>query len=898
MRYLLIVLLLLCTSVATADVLSGRVVDSESGEPLEGVRIMCLMTSPDGLGGTYKRFATNVDGKFLTVVSSMSKVTLNINYLGYETFSKELICSGGTNDTINLGDLKMKMTDVLMKELMVDAKVRRFYLKGDTVVFNPDAFNLEEGARMAELLTKLPGVSIKGGKVYYLNNEVHLKMNGHDVSDGNLTTMLPAEAVQNVKAYQKKSETSELSGMDDGQEQQVLDITIKPGFMDKWYGQVKASAYASKNYRGSANLHYLSDYDPLNLYVRASDNATKVANVFGTNDSDMHVDYPTRQQYGKFTYRHNWKPKYVKTSYEDYWQISFSPDHNDIKTRTWLTTETFLDGALPTFYDSETSAINSQLHVPLSLETELHLGPTTTMALSVEGKYGYSNSNSNLQQDTYEGNISKIAVNSFTNESFSSSKNVHMKSRISLTHNWKKTSLNAYAGVLYENSTSNGKILSEYDYILLGTHETTKQTSTANNYRLNTWAGSIFGYQIIPKMLKLNAGYTFRYNNTDSRSDNLLNGQFDYVNSYIQKTRSITNSPNISLETDLGDLWMKVGISMVNSDEEMNYQRGNLDTLAYRNNWMPHPEFAFKWKISKLTELKGNTSFNRTLPSLLDCIDYFDDTNPMNIVMGNSKLSATNSLNALLQYNIMFTKGQQMLNMTTGYTRNVSPIREALFYNSKSGSYISTKVNVDSYNKWSIGANYDRSLGEYFRLVNSIGADIICNHGVKTRTHIDSPLEQYSQNSLILKNNTKVIFQHKGWEVSAFGSFDYNRLRFSVESYNDHNLWNYNAGFSGEYRLKTWTFNISGRLFGNSGYDTDYMNRDRFSLDASVTWKTLKNKGLITLSARDILNQMDKTIFSITPNSHTEGYSETFHRYLALTFTYNFDAKSSKNMTN
>ena len=55
--------------------------------------------------------------------------------------------------------------------------------------------------------------------------------------------------------------------MDDGERRQVLDIVIKPGFMDKWYGQTKASAYASENYRASANLHYLTDRDPFNVYA-------------------------------------------------------------------------------------------------------------------------------------------------------------------------------------------------------------------------------------------------------------------------------------------------------------------------------------------------------------------------------------------------------------------------------------------------------------------------------------------------------------------------------------------------------------------------------------------------------------------------------------------------------
>ena len=77
-------------------------------------------------------------------------------------------------------------------------------------------------------------------------------------------------------------------------------------------------------------------------------------------------------------------------------------------------------------------------------------------------------------------------------------------------------------------------------------------------------------------------------------------------------------------------------------------------------------------------------------------------------------------------------------------------------------------------------------------------------------------------------------------------------------------------------------------------YLSDMANRKRLGLDAGITWKTLRGKGQLMLMARDILNQM-KTVFSnIQPYERTDYRLETMHRYLCLTFTYNFDAKGSK----
>lgn len=99
----------------------------------------------------------------------------------------------------------------------------------------------------------------------------------------------------------------------------------------------------------------------------------------------------------------------------------------------------------------------------------------------------------------------------------------------------------------------------------------------------------------------------------------------------------------------------------------------------------------------------------------------------------------------------------------------------------------------------------------------------------------------------------------------------------------------------GSYKIKHWTFNLQSTLVGYTGDLSDMMNRKRFSLlNASVTWKMLKNKGLLTFTVKDILNQMDEISYNITPTMRAESRKETFHRYCSLTFTYNFDAKAKK----
>ena len=122
----------------------------------------------------------------------------------------------------------------------VNARARRFSVKGDTIVFHPEAFRLQEGARLDELIRQLPGVEIEeDGSLTWNGKPIRIIMDGESLFGGNdLVSQLPAEAVKDIKAYNKASKFSERTGRDDGTEDMVLDLTIKPGFLDRWYGDV------------------------------------------------------------------------------------------------------------------------------------------------------------------------------------------------------------------------------------------------------------------------------------------------------------------------------------------------------------------------------------------------------------------------------------------------------------------------------------------------------------------------------------------------------------------------------------------------------------------------------------------------------------------------------------
>jgi len=896
-KLLMLAFLCLQALIVSADVVKGRIVDADSGEPLGDAKVQIFMKEVDSYRAYMIDMTADSIGRFQWTVGSMSQIGVTVNYFGYETLKKSFNCAGGDKDTLNLGDLKLKMSSELLEEVVVKAKAKRFIMKGDTVVFNPEAFNLDDGARVAELLQKLPGVSIKEGKLYFMDKEVHMKVNGHDVADDFLTGQLPAEAVQNIKAYEKKSELTELTGMNDGQEQQVLDIVVKPGFMDKWYGQTKLEAYTTKNYRASANLHFLSDHDPINLYVRASDCGTKTTGVWGEYESDW-GETPQRQQFGNFSYKHNWKPEYVKTSYEDSWDIKASPNHNDSFQNSWQNTETVLDDKSSSFSNSHSYNYNHILDLPMNTSMELHLDSRTTLSVDVSGGAVRNSSRSTSEQQTFQGTAysdeQQKLINSSRSESQSRNDSGNFDTWITLNRALKKGDYYIRLSTTNRKEKGTSDSHTDYQYQELGTSQTLEQSSETSSNLFQTIFDAKINYQLIEKKLKIGVGYWVDYWRKSDDSEHYQNGVYDFANSFDRMKYYLVNEPRIEAEAELGKWWLKGGVKIQNVEEHFDYKRGKLDTVVCRNTWFPRPGFEFKWQSSKTTQMRGNVGWDYYVADLLNGLNYTDDTNPLNIIKGNPDLKASSRLNSSLSYSMMFPKGQQMLSFSIYYNRTFTPATHVRAYDAKAGVYTTTTANVDDGQRLTAGVKYDRALGELFRLRHSSDIAFNTNHGIKTLTSLNDPWEQFRENSTAVTESLNLSFLDGGWEASLNGRVTYNGINYSDKSISGQDLWNYNVSMYGKYKLKHWTFDLTGRFVGNAGYISDMMNRNRFTIDANVRWKMLKNKGQLTLSVKDLLNQMDQVYSNNTPTMRTESSTETFHRYIALSFTYNFDAKTKK----
>ena len=154
------ILLLLCLvasiqGTVKADIVKGRVVDAETKEPLPEVQVKYTQRFGDN---SYSMRSTKTDSLGCFTFFADGRGSIDFSMLGYYSKSMPVLAfSNSSKDTLDIGTIELKMSPQMLKMVEVTGRARRFTVKGDTIVFHPEAFHLQEGARLEELIKQLPG---------------------------------------------------------------------------------------------------------------------------------------------------------------------------------------------------------------------------------------------------------------------------------------------------------------------------------------------------------------------------------------------------------------------------------------------------------------------------------------------------------------------------------------------------------------------------------------------------------------------------------------------------------------------------------------------------------------------------------------------------------------------
>ena len=665
---------------AQADIVKGRVVDSETKEPLPEAQIKFAQNHGDN-GWWIQSMAADSLGCFNFLASGRGSI--EVSMLGYYSKSKPVLAfSDSRKDTLDIGDIELKMSPQMLKMVEVTGRARRFTVRGDTIVFHPEAFHLQEGARLDELIKQLPGVQVNDdGSLSWNGKPIRITMDGESLMGGDeLVRQLPAEAVENIKAYNRQSEFSERTGKDDGTQDMVLDLTIKPGFLDRWYGDVKAGYQMPKYYEGELSMNRLSKTDPMMVYA----NANNIDKRWRRNMNQSTASWGNgfgKEQGASAGYQHNWKRKEGTHDLKSNYSFTGGVAHDDDWRTSGEETENYFPNTTATRTTSENYQRNHKLEPRLNANLRWVKDSLNTFTLRAEAEHTNSRSHSRqtTEQEAAFGSDYLPTLSQF-NATHTDGHQTKLKTKAGWEHYIKDGALGASVTLDYQDGKSNGqteRTITAHNQTYTSSQLIQTYNSPSRQFSTNAEAHHA---RWLTKIWLIQAQYTFGYSRNRNDRDFLTDGVADAANSYqnlysrhehkLRMSHTINLTP-VQLMPDITARWQR---------ESQDYQRGMLDTTAVRRHIFIDPSLKATWKLSKTAGFELNYGFTTKQPEILQTIGYRDLTDPLFITEGNPDLKDTHAHDVKLTYNMVLARSQTSLSATVGYTHNDSETTTALSY--------------------------------------------------------------------------------------------------------------------------------------------------------------------------------------------------------------------------
>ena len=228
---------------------NGSVIDGELNEPMASAAVALLKADSTLAAGA----STDFNGKFKLSAKSGSYI-LRVSFMGYRTVYKNLTLTK-QKPTVTLDQITLNVNPVMLKGAEVTARLSKVEMKEDTFVYNSSAYRVPEGSALEELVKKLPGAEVdEDGTIKINGKEVKkIMVDGKEFFD-NDTKMamknLPTNIIDKIKAYDKQSDYAKMTGIDDGEEETVLDLSIKKGMNKGWMTNVDLGYGTEERYTG------------------------------------------------------------------------------------------------------------------------------------------------------------------------------------------------------------------------------------------------------------------------------------------------------------------------------------------------------------------------------------------------------------------------------------------------------------------------------------------------------------------------------------------------------------------------------------------------------------------------------------------------------------------------
>lgn len=944
---LLIVMMTILSTVAMAQTqerrISGTIIDSQTKEAVPMVTIQLLKTDSSfvvgGLSGDNGRFSIKApnNGQFILKISSV----------GYKTLTQSISIKQGNN--VALGNLSFHPDAIMLKEATVTAQANKVVVKEDTFEYNASAYRTPEGSTIEELVKRLPGAQVDDdGKITINGKEVKkILIDGKEFMTGDTKTAMkniPTDIINKVKAYDQKSDLARVTGIDDGEEQTVLDFGVKPGMNKGLMVNADAAVGTKDRYSGRVFGGYMQG----GLRIFGMGNANNVNDMgfggrggfFGRGNNGLNA-----------TKMAGFNLNYEK---KDTLKIdgSFRWNHNDGDVRSRTSSENYVStvGSFSNSFSQRYSRgnnFNAQARIEWTPDsmTNILFRPNISLSKS-DGITSSSSASYNADPYNYVTDpltaeafkalaADSLIVNSNNSSSISYSKTNSFGAELQLNRklNSKGRNVTVRGDVNYSDSKSN--TLSTNNVHLYQLQNALGQDSTYQTNRYNLAPSKNWSYTLQATyseplwratFLQLRYQFRYSYSKSDRSTYDFSNLGEDFFSGLTPTYRSwdnylnrLANPYEDYLDTDLSRFseyknythdielmfrmirqkWqLNVGGMMQpqKSHYIQNYQGVSVDTTRTVTNFTPTLDF--RYRFNKVSNLRVNYRASTSQPSISQLLDITDDSDPLNISTGNPGLKPSFTQNFRLFYNSYFEKTKQSVMTFINYNNTRNAISNMVTYNETTGGRLTRPENING--NWNLNSavmfNTPLDSAGYWNINTFTNFNYANNVGYISLTRNANSLKNTTRD-YTLGERLAGSYRNDWLEIELNGAFNYRHSNNKLQPQSNSNIWQYSYGGSINVTAP-WGTTISTDLNMNSrrGYADNSLNTNELVWNAQLSQSFLKGKPLtVMLQFYDILHEQSNLSRSITASMRSDTEYNSINSYIMLHVNYRLNLFGGSN---
>lgn len=943
-RFFLLSLLCLMALTATAQrKITGTLIDHDSSEGIPMVTIQLLKTDSAFVTGT----VSSDNGQFSVQAPKDGRYLLKLSSVGYKTVVKNVQIAGGKD--VALGKTTMSADAIMLKGAEITARAVKVTVKEDTFVYNSAAFRTPEGSTIEELIKRLPGATIDDdGKITINGKEVSkIMIDGKEFMTGDTKTAIkniPTSIINKVKAYDQKSDLARVTGIDDGEEETVLDFGTKPGMNHGFMSNLDVAAGTKDRYSGR-------------LFGSYFNNKTR---IFAMGNANNVNDMGFGGRGGNFGRGRNGlnatKMAGLNLNYEEKNKLKIDGhirwNHSDGDTRAESSSENFVStvGSFSNSLSQSYSRSNSW-----DARARVEWTPDTMTNIMFRPSFNYSTSDglstshsASYNEDPYNyvteplsaEAIAQLAedsimVNTINNNSLTFSKSTSVGGMLQFNRRLNNNGRNFTVRADASYSDSDSKTLSTNNVHLyqvldqLG-NDSTYQTNRYNLAPSKTWSYTLQATYSEPlwkaTYLQLRYQYKYSFSKSDRSTYDFSNLGEDYfanVNPVYRGWDSYLNlldhhytdykDDDLSRYSEYKNYQHQIELMfrMVRSKYQLNaglmlqplkshyiqdYQGISVDTTRNVTNFSP--TFDFRYRFNKVSNIRINYRATTTQPSMSDLLDIYDDSDPLNITTGNPGLKPSFTQRLRLFYNQYWEKTQRAVMTFLNFQTVKNSISDKVTYDTTTGGRIIRPENVNG--NWSLNGAF----------MFNTPLDSLGNWNINTFTNLNYNNNVgyvvLDENSISQKNITKDMtigerlsgsYRNNWLEIELDGNLQYRHTRNDLQTTANLDTWQFAYGINFNFSLP-WNMSIATDLHENSrrGYTDASLNTNELVWNAQISQSFLKNNALtLMIQFYDILRQQSNFSRTVSATSRNDTEYNSINSYAMLHAVYRFNLFAGQN---